>query len=384
EESSKYKTDLELRVYTSQLLGRSDELVLHGGGNTSVKSVVDGTEVLYVKGSGWDLVTIEKEGFPAVELSFLIDMAKLETLSDKDMVDAQREAMLDKTAPNPSIEAILHAIIPFKYVDHTHADAVVTISNTQNGKQYIEEVYPNYLIVDYIMPGFDLAHTIYVLTKDLDWDKCEGIILLNHGIFTFDDDAKKSYDKMIDAVTKAEQFLDKNANLIVEKYMPRGSLDMVKLQDIIDKEKGYDVFIKVNQSPLALHYASSRDIKNIASRGILTPEHIIRTKREPMILEDDDTQSSIDKYKEKYISYFEEFRKDEVCLNASPNWAIVKNFGTISFGKNEKETNIIEDINNHTMQAVLKADMLGGFESISLKDCFDMEYWELEQAKLKK
>ena len=384
EESSNYKTDLELRVYTSQLLGRSDELVLHGGGNTSVKSILDGTDVLYVKGSGWDLVSIEREGFAGVELSFLIDMAKLETLSDKDMVDAQREAMIDKTAPNPSIEAILHAIIPFKFVDHTHADAVVTISNTQNGKQYIKEVYPHYLIVDYIMPGFDLAHTIYEITKDLDWDSCEGIILLNHGIFTFDNDAKKSYDKMIDAVTLAEEFLDKNANLVIEKYMPRGSLDIDKLQTIINKAKGYDVIIKVNQSPLALHYASQRDIKIIANKGILTPEHIIRTKREPMILEDDNIQSSIDKYQQNYIAYYEEFKTDEVCLNSSPNWVIIKNFGTVSFGKNEKEASIIEDINNHTMKAILKADMLGGFKSISLKDCFDMEYWELEQAKLKK
>ncbi|RLA77309.1 MAG: oxidoreductase, partial [Deltaproteobacteria bacterium] len=231
------------------------------------------------------------------------------------------------------------------------------------------------------------AHTIYALTKDykdLDWDSCEGIILLNHGIFTFDDNAKKSYDKMIDAVTLAEDFLDKNASLVIEKYMPRGNLDIDKLQEIINKEKGCDVVINVNQSPLALHYASQRDIKNIATKGILTPEHIIRTKREPMILEDDNIKSTIDRYKEKYIAYYEEFKTDEVCLNTAPNWAIVKNFGTVSFGKNEKEASIIEDINNHTMQAVLKAEMLGGFESISLKDCFDMEYWELEQAKLKK
>jgi rhamnose utilization protein RhaD (predicted bifunctional aldolase and dehydrogenase) len=329
------------------------------------------------------ILYLEKEGFPAVELGFLIDMAKLETLSDKDMVDAQREAMIDKTSPNPSIEAILHAIIPFKYVDHTHADAVVTISNTANGKQYINEVYPNYLIVDYIMPGFDLAHTIYMLTKDLDWDSCEGIILLNHGIFTFDNNAKKSYDKMIDAVTLAEEFLKENANIIIEKYIPRSSLDINQLQQIINKEKGYDVFIKINQSPLALHYASQRNLKNIATKGVLTPEHIIRTKRTPMILEDDNIQRAIDKYKENYIEYFEQFKTDEVCLNPAPNWIVAKNFGTISFGKNEKEANIINDINNHTMNAVLKADMLGGFESISLKDSFDMEYWELEQAKLK-
>jgi len=384
EESSNYKTGLELRVYTSKLLGRSDELVLHGGGNTSVKSCVDGQDILYVKGSGWDLVSIEKEGFAPVELTMLQDMAKVEELSDSEMVAAQREAMIDKTAPNPSVEAILHAIIPFKFVDHTHADAVVTISNSFNGIENIKEIYPNFLVVPYVMPGFILAHTIYEMIQDLDWDSCEGIILHNHGIFTFDDDAKKSHDKMIDAVTLAENFLEKNAPLVVEKYMPRGTLDIEELQEIISSEKRYEVFVKVNQSPLALHYATSRNLKSFATRGVLTPEHIIRTKREPLILEDDDIQSAIDRYKENYVEYFDKFKKDEIMLNPAPNWAVVKNFGTVSFGKNEKEATIIEDINNHTMNAVLKADMLGGYESISLQDSFEMEYWELEQAKLKK
>jgi len=382
-DTKNFKNDLDYRVYTSNLLGRSNELVLHGGGNTSVKSKVDQQDILYVKGSGWNLVDIKAEGFAPVELGFLIDMAKLEQLSDTEMVAAQREAMIDKTAPNPSVEAILHAIIPFKYVDHTHADAVVTISNSSNGQEYIKKIYPNYLIVPYIMPGFILAHEIYEMIKDIDWTTCEGIILHNHGIFTFDDDAKKSYDKMIEAVTLAEQFLEKNAPLIVEKYIPRAILDLNSLQTIINNEKGYDVNIKVDQSPLALHYASCRNLQTVVCRGVLTPEHIIRTKRVPAILENTDIQACIENYKEQYNSYFEEFKSDEICLNKAPNYMVVKNFGVVYFGKNEKEVNIINDIITHTMRAVLKADILGGYQSISIKDSFDMEYWELEQNKLK-
>jgi len=382
--ASQFKSDLDLRVYTSNLLGQSDELVLHGGGNTSVKINVDGEDILYVKGSGWDLVSIQKEGFAPVKLDVLKKMAKLEFLSDSDMVDQQKAAMIDKSAPNPSVEAILHAIIPFKYVDHTHSDAIVTLSNNINGQEIIKELFPNYLIVPYVMPGFILAHTIYEMSKDIQWDNCEGIILHNHGIFTFDDDAKKSYDKMIDAVSMAEDYLDKKASVTIEKYTPRTILDIVKLQDIISKEKGYDVYIKQDQSPLALHYASQRDIQNIATRGVLTPEHIIRTKRVPVIFEDDDFQSAIDEYKALYMEYFESFATNEICLNPTPNWAIVKNWGIVTFGKDEKEANIINDIVQHTMLAVLRADMLGGYESISLKDSFDMEYWELEQKKLKK
>jgi len=384
DESSKYTTDLELRVYTSQLLGRNDELVLHGGGNTSVKSVVDGEDILYVKGSGWDLVSIEKEGFAPVKLDTLIAMAKLDNLSDTDMVSGQKEAMIDSKAPNPSVEAILHAIIPFKFVDHTHSDAVVTISNNENGLENIQKVYPNYLIIPYVMPGFILAQTIYNMSKDLDWENCDGIILHNHGIFTFDNNAKKSYDKMIAAVTLAETFIEENASVIIEKYVPRATLDIEQLQSIIKTEKQCDIVIKVNQSPLALHYASQRNIQTTVCRGVLTPEHIIRTKRVPLVLENNNIQGAIDKYKEDYESYFEEFNNDKIMLNPSPNWAVIKNFGTVSFGKNDKEAKIIEDINNHTMMAVLRADILGGFKSISLKDSFEMEYWELEQAKLKK
>ena len=189
EEAKAFKTDLEMRVYTSNLLGRSDELVLHGGGNTSVKTTIDGEDILLVK------------GFAPVKMKTLLEMAELKALSDSDMVSGQKAAMIDKSAPNPSVEAILHAIIPFKVVDHTHADAIVTISNSKQGEKLIKKLFPNFLIVPYIMPGFILASKINEMTRGLDWTKCEGIILHNHGIFTFDDDAKKSYEKMIDDET---------------------------------------------------------------------------------------------------------------------------------------------------------------------------------------
>lgn len=385
EEAKNFQGDLALRVYTSNLLGRSDELVLHGGGNTSVKSVIDGEEILLVKGSGWDLVSIKEEGFAPVKLDVLKKMAQYETLSDTDMVSEQKAAMIDKTAPNPSVEAILHAIIPFKFVDHTHADAVVTMSNSKTGIQNIQKVFPNFLIIPYVMPGFILAKKIYEMSKDIDWNKCDGIILHNHGIFTFDDDAKKSYDKMIEAVSKAEDFLNENASLELNENLQNKDFDVEKLKDLISKEKDFDVVVNINTSNLAKTYASKKKLKEFACRGVLTPEHIIRTKRVPLIIEDyNSIESSINEFKSNYENYFNEFAKDEICLNKAPNYAVIKDFGVISFGKNEKEANIINDIVEHTMIAVLRADKLGGYESISLKDSFEMEYWELEQAKLKK
>ncbi len=384
-EAKKFTTDLEKRVYTSNLLGRNDELVLHGGGNTSVKSIVDGENILFVKGSGWDLVSIKKEGFAPVKLEALQGMANLEVLSDNDMVRLQKEAMIDAAAPNPSVEAILHAIIPFKFVDHTHADAVVTISNSEHGIKLIKKIFPNFLIIPYVMPGFILAQTIYEFTKDFDWSKCDGIILHNHGIFTFDEDAKKSYDKMIEAVSLAEDFLEKNSKITLETVKQK-EFDVQTLQKILTIEKGFEVVCSADNSSVALYYATLP--KEKLTRGVLTPEHIIRTKREPLLLQanDDinDMQIAIEAYKTAYCDYFDAMSSDEIMLNPAPNYAVIQDFGVMSFGRNEKEADIIKDIVSHTMMAVLRADALGGYQSIGLEDSFDMEYWELEQAKLKK
>ena len=381
-----FQTDLELRVYTSNLLGKSDELVLHGGGNTSVKTMVDGEEILFVKGSGWDLVSIKAEGFSPVKMKTLLEMSHLKELSDSDMVRGQKDAMIDKTAPNPSVEAILHALIPYKFVDHTHADAVVTISNSVNGTENIKKVFPNFLIVPYVMPGFILANTIFEMTRSVNRSKIDGIILHNHGIFTFDDDAKKSYDKMIEAVTHAEEFLEQNAKVeLTRTVAPKPEFfDIDKLRQLLSKEKGYEVILKENGSDLAKTYASQANLREFATRGVLTPEHIIRTKRVPLILEDENIEEAIENYKKEYIEYFKNFRTDEICLNPAPNYIVVKNYGVLACANSEQEANIINDIVEHTMLAVLRADKLGGYKSISMKKSFEMEYWELEQAKLKR
>ena len=309
-------------------------------------------------------------------MSILLEMAQLKNLSDTDMVSGQKAAMIDKSAPNPSVEAILHAIIPFKVVDHTHADAVVTISNSKNGMELIDQLFPHFLIVPYVMPGFILAQKIHEMTQgDFDWDTCEGIILHNHGIFTFDDDAKKSYDKMINAVTKAEKFLEKNAAISLKTVEP-SAFDMSELK--IDK------FMHINQTPLALHYASQENLRATVTRGVLTPEHIIRTKRIPLVIEDDEVENTLKHYSVGYEAYFNAYKTDEIMLDPNPKYAVIKNVGVVSFGKTQKEADVINDVVTHTMMAVLRADKLGGYQSISIPDSFDMEYWELEQAKLKK
>ena len=378
-EAQKYQNDpLAMRVYTSKLLGSSQDLVLHGGGNTSVK--ID--NLLYVKGSGWDLDTIEKEGFPAVDLDILKEMATRETLSDTQMVTGQKKAMVDKSSPNPSVEAILHAIIPFKFVDHTHTDAVVTITNTPNGKKMIEKLYgSNMLIIDYVMPGFILAKKIYEDTKDIDWSKLDGMILLNHGVFTFDDDAKVAYEKMIDIVTKAEVFLGDLSLEDSKCSLTKEQIEMLELR--ISHLRRADVTVTEIATKEACYFSSLKNIDEIVNKGPLTPEHVIRTKAFPMVA-NRDLDKDLENFIQGYKQYFFEHAKDETMLDLAPRWAIIKKRGVVVFGVNKKENQILSDIISHTIQAILKAEKLGGWRSLKRKDIFDMEYWELEQAKLRK
>ncbi len=390
EEAKKYKTDLDLRVYTSRLLGKDSSLVLHGGGNTSVKSTVinlfgETEDILYVKGSGWDLATIKAEGFAPVKMDMLLKMSKLKELNDTDMVKYQRLAMINPSAPNPSVEAILHAIIPFKFVDHTHTDAVVTITNTADGEKRIKELYGSkVLIIPYIMPGFVLAKLIYDMTRDVNWDELEGMVLLNHGLFTFNDDAKKSYEKTIELVDKAERYLrNKGAIIKSENHKETiSTLQLAKIRKEISVIKGTATISIFNNSNEAISF-SNKDIDRISQHGPLTPDHVIRTKRIPAILSDN-FENELKQYVKQYKEYFQEHKTEQKLLNPAPNFAILPENGSLSFGKNTKEANIIKDINNHTFEAILKAEKLGGYKALCSKSIFDVEYWELEQAKLKK
>lgn len=378
-QDAKNLDDLEMRVYTSRLLGNDQDLVLHGGGNTSVK--ID--DILCVKGSGWDLGSIEKEGFSPARIDKLMALLEYDTLSDSDMVKYQKEALIDKSAPNPSVEAILHALIPYKFVDHTHADAIVTISNTHNGQNLIEKLYgESYLIIPYVMPGFVLAKVIYDMSRDVEWDSLDGIILHNHGIFTFDDDAKVSYDKMIESVAKAQEYLDDHASLDIEPIDSTATYELERLSKLLSDAKGYEVTLKLNDSALAQYFASSDDLQ-LYQKGVLTPEHIIRTKRLPVLFESD-YSVELQTYMQQYREYFDRYATDEIMLNPAPNWAIIRGVGALSIGRNQKEADIIDDITTHTIKAILQGEQLGGYQSINEADSFAMEYWELEQMKLKK
>lgn len=383
---------LALRVYTSQLLGKEPNLVLHGGGNTSVKGVArdlfgQEEEILYIKGSGWDLQTIEAAGFAPVRLDALRQMAEHDVLADSEMVKLQRAAMIDPYAPNPSVEAILHAIIPFRFVDHTHADAVVTVTNTENGRDRIREIYgEGVFIVPYVMPGFLLAREVYRMTLDLDWLNCAAIVLMSHGVFTFDDDAKVSYEKMIDITTEAENYLQKKHAVVVpvQATVVPNLPELASIRKEVSAQCGSPLLAQLNTSDDFVDFSNQGNVASIADRGPLTPDYVIRTKRTPVILIGEADQAVRD-YARSYKAYFDRHAdRDIICLDPAPRWAVWPKCGTISFGQTARDLKITTDITRHTVQAITSAEKLGGWKALPEKDIFDVEYWELEQLKLKK
>jgi rhamnose utilization protein RhaD (predicted bifunctional aldolase and dehydrogenase)/NAD(P)-dependent dehydrogenase (short-subunit alcohol dehydrogenase family) len=392
-DAAKLSSDpVKLRVYSSRLLGQDPDLVLHGGGNTSVKGtdtnlLGDETEVLYVKGSGWDLATIEAPGFAPVKQETLERLAQLDDLSDTNMVSMQRAAMTDPAAPNPSVEAIMHAIIPFKFVDHTHADCVVTVTNTEGGMDKIKEIYGDrVVIIPYVMPGFILAQTVRDITKGIDWSAVEGMILLNHGIFSFHDDAKVSYERMINLVQEAEDYIEaKGASQL--HTAEAGNIDhltLARLRESVSHKAGRAMIARLDNSSQACGFSQLDNVASIATRGPMTPDHVIRTKRIPLIVDTGST-AELDAYEADYTRYFDDHKDDShTCLDPAPRWAVWPGQGVIGFGKNVKDAQIVADINQHTLRCIQQGEALGGWKALPADKIFEVEYWELEQAKLKK
>ncbi|MEB3226548.1 MAG: bifunctional aldolase/short-chain dehydrogenase [Synechococcus sp.] len=393
QEAATYQGDLALRVYTSRLLGRDPSLVLHGGGNTSVKVtetnlVREAEEILYVKGSGWDLATIEAAGFAPVRMQHLLKLAKLPSLSDPQMVNELKTQMTVATAPTPSVETILHAILPYKYVDHTHADAIVTITNTPEGLERIKEIYGDRLVViPYIMPGFDLARLCAEKFAAEAHAKTQGMILLNHGIFSFGATAKESYERMIALVQEAEAYLQRQgAWEIPQRAIQIGDKPVAKtlaqLRFDVSQVAGFPVILKGDRRPEILSFTQREDLNRISQQNPATPDHVIRTKPVPLIGRD--VQRFAETYKAYFASQAPQARESKTMLDAAPRVILDPELGLITVGQTAKAANIVADIYRHTIEIISRAERLSRYQALSQKDIFDMEYWDLEQAKLKK
>ncbi|CAN7698460.1 bifunctional aldolase/short-chain dehydrogenase [Rhizobium sp. LjRoot98] len=401
--------DLALRTYTTRLLGGDPRLVLHGGGNTSVKTTVsdligDEWDVLCVKGSGWDMGVIEPAGLPAVKIAPLLKARKLNRLSDEDMVTLQRANLIDPASPNPSVEALLHAFIPHKFVDHTHSTGVLAIADLEGSMEISAKVFgPKMGLVPYVMPGFDLAKlAAEVFDRD---PTVDGLILDKHGIFTFGATAKEAYDRMIHYVTLAEDHVAKNgknpftpAALPANLAKPNEIAAMLRGAVAVSKGEGrYDRMIgEFRTSPAILDFVNAAEVEDMASRGVSTPDLSIRIKTGPMVLPAPDA-SNLDGYKvaiadrvaqfvENYTAYFEanDGRDDvkRVMLDPMPRLTLLPGLGMFGHGRTLKDAKIAADVGEMWIEAARDAESIGRFQPVSKPDLFDLEYWSLEQAKL--
>src|SRR5690349_9710577 len=276
EEAKQLQGDLALRVYTSRLLGREKSLVLHGGGNTSVKireKNLFGEEetILYVKGSGWDLETIEPQGFSPVRLSHVLRLADLPSLSDPEMVNQLVTHMLKASAPAPSIETILHGLMPQKFVDHTHANAVLSVTNAVDGEKRVREIYgERCVVIPYLIPGFDLARFCAKEFRARGTPDTVGMVLLNHGIFSFGDTARESYERMIELVTLAEKYLEsKRAWSAPPNHFTAGTVDanaQASLRRKLSDVAGSPLILRTVTSDRTLSFAQRADVGRISQQ----------------------------------------------------------------------------------------------------------------------
>ncbi len=403
--------DLALRVYTTQLLGGVQQLVLHGGGNTSVKTrtsdiLGDVWDVLCVKGSGWDMAVIEPAGLPAVKLEPLLKARARNTLSDEDMVALQRANLIDPSSPNPSVETLLHAFLPHKFVDHTHSTAVLALVDQEDSAGRIGKVYGSRMgFVPYIPPGFELAKVAAeVFDKD---PSVEGLILDKHGIFTFGDTAKQAYDRMIDAVNAAEDYVAANHKRVISARpdLPVQSADATALVPILRGavaealgEGHYNRFVAdFRTSNRVLEFINGAELEDYGMRGVTTPDLTIHVKNWPVILPPcpadgvdawaPKARAAIAAYAKNYQAYFESCNGaddiERTMLDPMPRMAIVPGLGVFGFGRTARTAHISGDVAEVWMDTVANAHSIGDFSPLPKEDLFKLEYWSLEQAKLK-
>lgn len=384
----KWGETLALRTYSARLLGADPALVLHGGGNTSAKgsartTVGDDVEVLYIKGSGWDLATIEPPGHPAVRLEPLRRLRALKELSDEAMVNEQRIAMLDASAPNPSIECLLHAFLPHRFVDHTHADAILALADQPDAEAICRSIFGRGLVfVPYVKPGFELAqHCAAAFEANRDADV---IVLQQHGVFTFGPDARTSYDRMIDVVTRAEKRIGVRAAISAVARGDRRALAPA-LRGALARAGGPNI-LAWDESETARAFATDEKWWPLSQIGTATPDHVIRIKPWPMIARGDldaDIEAYVTKYR-AYVAAGVASRGARKELDPAPRVVLVPGVGFAAAGATAKEAAVAREIYQHTIDVIRDATAVGRYTPVDPIDLFDLEYWPLEQAKLGK
>jgi rhamnose utilization protein RhaD (predicted bifunctional aldolase and dehydrogenase)/NAD(P)-dependent dehydrogenase (short-subunit alcohol dehydrogenase family) len=352
------------------------------------------------------MAAIEPAGLPAVRLARLCKLRSRAALTDEEMVRVQRANLLDPGAPNPSVETLLHAFLPHKYIDHTHSTAILSLADQPDAAKRCSDLYGGRLgLVPYIMPGFLLAKKA-AETFEVD-PAVEGLVLLKHGVFTFGDTAQEAYERMIAAVSLAEGRLARRRKpVFAAAPLPAAVAAPAAVAPILrgacaiaqSTESGdYRRFIlEFRSGRPVLDYVNGAELRRYGQAGVATPDHTIRTKNYPLIVPAPEigrldafkkaVRDNVDRFVAEYHAYFarhnarQERPKRE--LDPMPRVILVPGLGLFGLGRSARDAHIAADIAESTIETVTDAEAVGQFESVSEADLFDIEYWSLEQAKL--
>ncbi len=406
--------DLALRVYLSRVIGAEGSLVLHGGGNNSVKTSfvnILGEEVdtILVKASGYDMASIEPEGYTRLDLRYVRRLRSLPELSDENMAHELRTHQLDARSAAPSIETPVHAFLPMKFVDHTHADAILALTNQPDGKRLVSEALgPDVLVLDYVFPGFQLARATAAAFDEK--PESRGMVWMRHGLLTWGRSARESYDATIDLVTRAEKYLEAGARrrpemrISVTPEQARGRLIRIApiVRGLLARPSGDPdrphcrVILQQMTDQETLDFVARSDGGKLALQGPLTSDHIIRTKALPLWLDapqHEDFESfrrqlaaAIKEYSSAYEAYLQRhvarMPNGIVRLDPLPRVILMPGLGAVCCGGDAAAARVVRDITAHTLAVKARVAAMGSYLGIGEADLFDMEYRAIQQAKL--
>lgn len=372
---------LQETVSASRRLGRDPFLVLHGGGNTSVKN----EEFLWAKASGFNLGDLTEEGLVQLRRADLQELFARESLSDIEMMTGYEAATVLPAQPAPTIEAMLHHALPFTSVLHTHADAIVALTDTVRGLDLVREVLGEDVVtVPYVMPGFDLAK---VATRI--WQQAGGtaqaLVLQHHGLFTMADTVEEAYALHLDLVGRAEAYfvalgVDLRAPFSdqVMPLTPDGGTEVVALIERLERHTTGSLSILQCDDREVRAFLDRPDLEQLTSRGPTTLEHVIRTKRTPLLGDD------VNGYVNSYRAYFDRHRgADLIMLNPTPRVVLHPELGLLAVAADQRAAQAIMDIYRHTIRVMTAAERAGGYRTVNESQAFGIEYWELEQRRLR-
>lgn len=406
--NSKAATGLDELVYRSNIIGQDRSVANWGGGNTSTKTTVknfkgEDVEVMWVKGSGSDLATMTAENFTGLNLEDIKPIMEREDMSDEEMVDYLGHCMIDAKHPRSSIETLLHAFLPYTHVDHTHPDAIISIACANNGKDIAKEIYGDRFVwVPYIRPGFKLSKMIAEGVANN--PKAELVIMEKHGLVTWGETSKESYDNTISVIQEAESYIDKkessqtlfggkkHENLSIKE---REQVLAQVLPVIRGQVSAYQKMIVTHDSSEdVMSFINSNNAKELSQVGAACPDHLVHTKRVPLYIEWDPAIKDVDQlietvkvsiasFKEEYETYFKRNHSegDEIAETA-PRVLLIPGIGMINTGKSWSAANVSESLYHRAISVMKGSTALGNFISLNEAESFAVEYWPLELYKL--